>query len=339
MPLTDEILDATVRHSVYLERYKARVVQEIMRLVGDVETVVVTETMRVELDGMAKKDLSRLLTRIRKRIKDGYDPVVALIDAEVEGLAAYEGEWQRDLFRSVVPVELDWTSPAPEQLYAATHARPFQGRLLKEWYKGLPDATFRRVRETIRNGYVEGQTTEQIVRAIRGTRTTSGIMDQSRRGATAAVRTALAHTANVARNEVYRANRNLIKGVEWVSTLDGRTSAICRARDGKMWPVDKGPRPPAHPNCRSSTIPVVKSYRQLGLKGTDKGTRSSMNGQVSGELNYDQWLRRQPKAFQDEVLGVSKAKLFRDGLTVDKFVDRAGNELTLDQLRAREGER
>jgi len=339
MPLTDDILDATTRHSVYLERYKARVVRDIIRLVNETEAGIVTETLRYELEGMSKRDLGRLIKRIERRIKQGYEPVTALLDAEVEGLAAYEGEWQRDLFRSVVPVELDWTSPAPEQLYAATHARPFQGRLLKEWYKGLPDATFRRVREVIRMGYVDGKTTEQIVREIRGTRTTSGIMDQSRRGANAAVRTALAHTANVARNEVYRANRKLIKGVEWVSTLDGRTSAICRARDGKMWPVDSGPRPPAHPNCRSSTIPVVKSYRQLGLKGTDKGTRASMNGQVSGELNYDQWLRKQPKAFQDEVLGVSKAKLFRDGLTVDKFVDRAGNELTLDQLKAREGQR
>lgn len=336
MPLSDDFLNANTRHSIYLERYKARIAREIMGLIDDVESDILKQAVRREINEMTKRELRELLTKISRTIKDGYEPITVLLDGEVKALAAYEAEWQRDLFQNTVPIEFDWSSPAPEQLYAATHARPFNGRLLKEWYKGLPDATFRRVREVIRMGYVDGQTTDEIVRQIRGTRSRPGIMDQSRRGATAAVRTALAHTSNVARNEVYRANRKLIKGVEWVSTLDSRTSHICMARDGKLYPVDSGPRPPAHPNCRSSTIPVVKSYRQLGLKGTDKGTRASMNGQVSGDMTYDEWLRKQPTAFQDDVLGVSKGRLFRSGLTVDKFVDRAGNELTLDQLKQRE---
>jgi hypothetical protein len=37
--------------------------------------------------------------------------------------------------------------------------------------------------------------------------------------------------------------------------------------------------------------------------------------------------------FQEDVLGVTKAKLFRDGkLPLDRFVDRNGNELTLKDL-------
>ena len=37
------------------------------------------------------------------------------------------------------------------------------------------------------------------------------------------------------------------------------------------------------------------------------GTRASMNGQVPGNLTYNAWLRRQPRAFIDEVLGPTKA--------------------------------
>jgi len=151
----------------------------------------------------------------------------------------------------------------------------------------------------------------------------------------ATVKTALSHTANVARESVYKANEDVIKGVQWVSTLDGRTSAICMARDGIVYPPDKGPRPPAHWNCRSATIPILKSWKELGIdaKEIDEGTRASMNGQVPAGQNYDSWLRTQSADFQNDVLGKGKADIFRDGTSVTKFVDKSGRELTLAELR------
>lgn len=331
MALADDMAAAATRHSIYLERYKARVVREVIEALDPTLTAIERDILRSSIEAMNRRELDRLLSAIRRRIKDGYAPVIELIDGRVREIGQYEAQWQLDLFRSVVPIELDFTSPADEQIYAATVARPFNGRLLREWYQGLEDGAFRRIRAAIRTGYVEGQTTQQIVRAVMDANS-----EQSRRGAEAATRTALAHTANVARNETYRANKTLIKGVEWVSTLDGRTSAICRARDGQLYPVDAGPRPPAHPNCRSTTVPVIKSARALGLRNLPSSTRASMNGQVSGELNYDAWLRTQPRDFQDEVLGVTRGKLFREGLTMDRFVDRSGQEYTLDEFRQRD---
>lgn len=118
-------------------------------------------------------------------------------------------------------------------------------------------------------------------------------------------------------------------------------SALCRARDGKIYPVDSGPRPPAHVACRSSTAPVTKSWKELGLNLNEAppGTRASMNGQVPDDLVYSSWLRKQPVEFQEEVLGKTKATLFRKGeIDLDRFVDRAGNELTLAELRRKEAE-
>lgn len=336
MALSDDILSATVRHSIYLERYKARIVKDVLALVREVEDSITTAAIKADIERLNRRELEQLLANLKKRIDAGYQPVAELIDMEVKGLASYEAQWQLDMFRSTVPVDLSWKSPADAQIYAATVARPFNGMILKEWMRGLPDGQFSRIRQTIRQGYVEGRTTAQIVQDIVGTRDRKGIADVSRRAAETATRTALAHTANVARNEVFRANRSLLKGVEWVSVLDGRTSAFCRAMDGRVLPLDSGPRPPAHPNCRSAVIPSIKSSKALGLKDLPPGTRASMNGQVSAELNYDAWLRQQPVSFQDEVLGRSKGRLFRAGLKMDRFIDRGGNELTLEQLKERE---
>lgn len=71
------------------------------------------------------------------------------------------------------------------------------------------------------------------------------------------------HAANTSRDTVYKANKNLIKEVEWVSVLDSHTTVYCRSQAGKRWPVGQGPRPPAHYNCRSITKPVVPSEESL----------------------------------------------------------------------------
>lgn len=339
MAISDDFADATIRHQVYLQRYKSGVVKDILALLTDVEDQVVADLIKSDLDKMPRRQLNRLLRQLQDKIKLGYEPVIALLNDQVEELAKYEKQWQMNLFGKLVPIDLDFIAPSDEQIIAGVISRPFQGRFLRDWYQGLPDGQFRRLKDAVMQGYVEGQTTQQIVQTVRGTRTQKGIIEQSRRGAETTVRTALAHSANTARSLVYRRNSRLIKSVEWVATLDGRTTAICRARDGKVYPTNAGPRPPAHPACRSTTIPVLKSLRELGMSAKEvpvASTRASMNGQVSSELNYDKWLRTQPKDFQDEVLGQSKAKLFRAGLEMDRFVDRRGNELTLDQLKQRE---
>lgn len=334
MALSDDILDETVRHAHYLERHKASVIKKIVAMMNNSNDEMYSMMYKARVEKLKRRDLDKLLVRLRKHIKAGYEPVIETLDSEIRDLAGHETRWQKKIIDGITPVELDWEAPSEEQIYAAAKARPFEGLLLQDWYNGLPDGHFRRVKSTIMQGYVEGQTTDEIVQQMQ--QFTQG---RSRRAAETAARTALTHTSNVARNESYRRNRRVIKAVEWVSTLDGRTTAVCRARDGKTWPVDEGPRPPAHPACRSTTIPVVKSLRELGIKANTKDvktTRASMNGQVSSELNYDRWLRKQPKEFQEDVLGREKAKLFRAGLKMDRFVDDGGREFTLKEIEQRE---
>ena len=334
MALSDDILDETVRHAHYLERHKASVIKKIVAMMNNSNDEMYSMMYKARVEKLKRRELDKLLTRLRKHIKAGYEPVIETLDSEIRDLAGHETRWQKKIIDGITPVELDWEAPSEEQIYAAARARPFEGLLLQDWYNGLPDGHFRRVKSTIMQGYVEGQTTDEIVQQVQ--QFTQG---RSRRAAETAARTALTHTSNVARSESYRRNRRVIKAVEWVSTLDGRTTAVCRARDGKTWPVDEGPRPPAHPACRSTTIPVVKSLRELGIKADTKDvktTRASMNGQVSSELNYDRWLRKQPKQFQEDVLGREKARLFRAGLKMDRFVDDGGREFTLKEIEQRE---
>lgn len=346
--VNEVIFDAQVRHSIYLQRYTAGTVSRIIALLNRVDADLAAQIAKFDPNEVApryaEQRLEKMLDAIRVLNRDVYEAALKALRGEMGDLAAYEAEFQTRILSDNIPVQVDVVQPAPAQVRAAAMARPFQGRLLKEWGRDLEASAFARVRDAIRIGFTEGETTDQIIKRVRGTRPfqyKDGILESNRRGLAAMVRTAVAHTANVARAETFNENADLVKSVKWVSTLDSKTSAVCRARDGKVYPLDSGPRPPAHWNCRSSTTPVLKSLRELGLNVDDVegSTRASMDGQIPQSTTYGDWLKGKSASFQDDVLGPTKGKLFRDGgLTLDRFVDPTGKEYTLDELRKRDAE-
>jgi hypothetical protein len=62
-----------------------------------------------------------------------------------------------------------------------------------------------------------------------------------------------------------------------------------------------------------------------------------MNGQVPASLTYPQWLKQQSAAIQDEVLGATRGRLFRNGqVKIDQFVNNAHEVLPLAELIKKE---
>lgn len=318
----EELQAAAARHAVGLQRYSAATVRKVLALVARVEGDVLARLATLDPESFTAQRLERFLTEMREIHREGYKAVTAGLLSELEDLAAYEGDFTRRTLQSAV--EANFTAPTRAQLVAAVNSRPFQGRFLREWMVGLDDGAARRVRDAIRIGFVEGDSIQQITRRIRGTaaaRYQDGILAINRRGAEMVTRTAVNHTAARAREETYRQNEDVVQGVQWVAILDSRTSTVCASRDGNVYEIDKGPRPPAHPNCRSTTAAVVR-----GIPPADR-------------TRYEDWLRGQPQSVQVEVLGAERARLFREGrLSLDRFVDRRGREWTLDELKRREAQ-
>ncbi len=97
--------------------------------------------------------------------------------------------------------------------------------------------------------------------------------------------------------------------------------------------------PPAHPNCRSTTIPVIEDdfldFLDEGAKRAAKGADGGT--QVSADTTYYEFLKQQPAWFQDQALGPVRGKIFRNsGISPEEFrvisVDGFGNPLTLKQM-------
>lgn len=320
---SQRLRDEVLLHRIALGRYSTAVVRKVLALLNRVDADLVARIARADNEGHDREQLERLLSELRAIQAGGWTVVRARMGEDIEGLAGVEAEWNGRLLRLTEGVGIAGGVgvPSTEQVVAAANARPFQGRFLRDWLTDAEAGAARRVREAVRQGFVEGQGASEIARRIRGTRALQyrdGLLEISRRGAETMVRTALTHTAAVAAQLTHEANADLLSGVEWVSTLDARTSVICGSLDGRVFPLASGPRPPAHPNCRSTMIPVLRGLEPAGRE------------------SYAAWFARQDAETQDGILGRTKARLFREGgLVLERFTDRFGAALTLEQLRTR----
>ncbi|MGK0556153.1 ADP-ribosyltransferase [Bordetella bronchiseptica] len=343
------INDATVRHSIDLVRYSNGAVRRIIALLNRVDADLADQLLkamdRLPASAFTVSRLDDLLKDVRKLNAEAYQQVSGELNTELRDLADAELQYQGELFDSL-GIEYTTRGVTANQVYAGAMARPFQGQLLREWMAGLEEGRARRVRDAVRMGYVEGQTTQQIVQRIRGTRArgyADGLLEIDRRHAEAVVRTAIGHTAGFARDRWYEANDDIIGALGWLSTLDGRTSPMCRLRDGLRYTPDThkpiGHKVPwgagpgrLHFCCRSTSVPILKGMEDEPLLGT----RAAKGGPVKASTTYAEWLKGQPGSVQDDVLGKSKGALFRSGnLKLDQFYNDKGKTLTLDELKAR----
>lgn len=342
------LADAAISHAVDGTRYSNGVVKRLLKLLNRVDADLfrqLTEALdRLPASAFTVDRLDSLLQSARELNARAYQALRDGLETELSDLSAYEAGYQHQLFAATLPVQVRFASISAQQAYGAAISRPFQGRLLREWAASIEADRMSRIRDALRIGYVQNETIDQMVRRIRGTRAlgyADGLIEIDRRNAAAVVRTATQHVASFTRNRFYEANADLIKGEKYTATIDGRTTLRCASLDGKVFDLGKGPMPPVHWNCRSTRVPLLKSWRELGIDHDDlsPSTRASLDGQIPEETTFGEWLKGKPAAFQDDYLGKTKGKLFRDGkLPIDRFVSRNGDELTLDQLRQRDAE-
>lgn len=357
MATANELLfDEAVRHQVDLAKYSNQVVRRIIALLNRSDerlyAELVTTLDRMDANSFTVQRLEALLGSFRALNAQAYAQIGQELRQELRDFLDYEVQYQAQALRSVLPAVVSVASVSAEVAYAAALARPFQGLLLSGALADLEAEKAKRVRIAIAQGFSESKTVAQIVREIRGTKAkgyADGIWEIDRRNAQAIVRTALGHMAGFAKDRSVEANADIIKALKWSATLDLRTSAPCRLRDGKLYepvthkpighsyPWGQGPRR-FHWNCRSFQVEILKSFRELGIdldgSANLEGTRASLDGQVPKETTYSDWLKRQSAARQNEVLGPTRAALLRNGgLSLEDMYSTKGVYRTLDELR------
>jgi SPP1 gp7 family putative phage head morphogenesis protein len=327
------ILEAETRHQIYLQRLGGseakRVKREVDNLIKRIIAMVATTP-----DGVARQ--TALIQELRLISQSAYQQIIDSIDASMLNLADYELEFQQKLLGGAITASL--TVPSTAQVVNAVQFRlievkPGYQMTMREALRQYTQSEVDSLTQIVRDGFATGTPNREISRAIQDN------LPIRRNHADAVARTATNAAASGAREELYAGNADIIDGLKYVATLDSRTRIDHAAKDGNVYALNDPNRPktPDGWNCRCVLVPVIKPEYQLkGLQGV-RPSKGDETTQVSSRMTYNGFLKQQSKEFQDEVLGVQRAKLWRSGkVKLSDMTDRFGRELTLEQLRALE---
>ena len=345
MNVSDLLADLYTTRQLLLQRLAAGELVKVNKLL-DAVAKELTAKLRSNkpLTEYQGKRLEQQIQQLKK--------IVKLTPMQFEELASVEASWA---IRTFASVDIEATLPAASTLKRIAQTALIQGASIGQWFSQLESQLQFDIERTIKNGVVLGQTNDQIAKALVGNGSDKGPepFARSRRDVKAIVRTGVQTIANETRLATYEENADIIKALQWVSTLDSRTSDICMARAGKTWafpslkpighdiPWNGGP--PAHWACRSTVLPITKTFAEIdGVDAVSPDitpkTRSSMDGQVAADLTFDDFLKGKPQSFADEMLGKGRAQLWREGkITLSELLSAKGTPLTLTQLKAKYG--
>ena len=333
--------DIYLRHQVHLLRFtsgeQAKVDALFRAMIPELKA-----KLNNGLSSYAKSRVAVVLKQTEEVIANGYDQIGKKID--YAGLAHTEADFTGRTFTSI---GLDASLPSEATLKALVNGSLIEGAPSAKWWAKQSDDLAFKFSNQVRQGVAQNETVQQIVRRVAGSKKLGipGIMDVSRRNASALVHTSIQQVAADAKLATFRANSDVVKGVRFLATFDARTSDRCIAHSGAEWDLEgnaiKGgfpfEPPPLHFNCRSTLVPITLTFRELGIDMPEvKGTRASDLGQVPSDLSFDGFLKRHSTEYQDDLLGPGKAALWREKkITLTDLMGQSGRPLSLEALKGK----
>lgn len=333
MSVNDDILSRELKHRALLSLYEKKLDNDLTKIMSSHKKRLVSSTLKNGNKNVnALNRALRLETRktYRKIYKDGISELKALADTSSKFHNNTLKESLGKIYRSKVYSGLKVNDLIINS--AGTYSQQIASISLSQQ---------RRIKDIIKKGMMENLAVNQIAKNV------GNSIDLPSAQLKTLTRTAITETSTSISNATYKLNEDVIDGYQYVATLDARTSLICGRLDGKVFRLDdkRGVRPPQHFNCRSTTVPIVKSYEDLRdtkssriskrrLSRVSKSKRASLNGQVPSETNFAKFLSEQDYDFKLAVLGDKRrVEIFNTGkLKFNQFSTKDGRLVSISKL-------
>tara|TARA_R100001443_G_scaffold29544_2_gene42758 strand:- start:1732 stop:3996 length:2265 start_codon:yes stop_codon:yes gene_type:complete len=320
-----------------------------------------TRQMIKEIEGLAKIQTGFIEGELQKAVKSGNIPINSVAVNQRYATSFVKTDPTKiNIFTSKQFTEDDFIKFGSGKFELTARQGAMMtlpnGDTVEKAFRGIATRNQELLARTIRAGVFSGESTSQIARKLVGklnfedTLKAGGQAKLATHQIKTIVRTSVNQVQNQASQSVYAANSKVAPKYEYVATLDSKTSKICQRLDGQKFTYNKGPTPPQHFNCRSTTVPVVDyeglSKRQ-GFEGLTEPpvgkvvSRPSATGRVPQGTQYGDWLLQQDKKLQVKTLGTDRkvnafkklAKKEGSGHSaLRKMIRNDGTELPLDKL-------
>ena len=322
----------------------------------------VTKQMIKEMEGLAKIQTGFIEGELQKAVKSGGIPINSVAVNQRYATSFVKTDPTKiNIFTSKQFTEDDFIKFGSGKFELTARQGAMMtlpnGETVEKAFRGIATRNQALLARTIRAGVFSGEPVNQIAKKLVGqsnfedTAKAAGQPKLATHQIKTIVRTSVNQVQNQASQAVYAANKKVAPRYEYVATLDSKTSNVCKRLDGRKFQYNKGPTPPQHFNCRSTTVPVVDYEGLSKRKGFEDLTeppvgkvvsRPSATGRVPQGTQYGDWLLQQDKKLQVKTLGTEQKVDFFKKLAkkegsghaaIRKMIRNDGTELPLDKLQ------
>ena len=327
-----------------------------------------TKQMIKEMEGLAKIQTGFIEGELQKAVKSGGIPINSVAVNQRYATSFVKTDPTKvNIFTSKQFTEDDFIKFGSGKFELTARQGAMMtlpnGETVEKAFRGIARKNQALLARTIRAGVFSGESVNVIAKRLAGTLEFDKVATTRQKIAAGGqaiklashqiktvVRTSVNQVQNQASQSVYAANSKVAPRYEYVATLDSKTSNICKRLDGRKFQYNKGPTPPQHFNCRSTTVPVV-DYEGLSKRKEFEGlteppvgkvvSRPSATGRVPQGTQYGDWLLQQDKKLQVKTLGTEQKVDFFKKLAkkegsghaaIRKMIRNDGTELPLERL-------
>ncbi len=222
------LIDSATRHQVFLQRYAGGQSKEALTVL-DRLIVGINARLSQEPTVFQAQRLEAVLRDIELLSINLMGGMTDNVVSGTQDLIKSESAFSAKLFDKAT-VNAEFTIPSDSILISNVMSSSMSldtNVTINSALRQFTSLKTKEITRTISDGVTLGETTPQIARNL-----STKINTLQKRQLDSLVRTITNHSSSVARKEVFSANKDIMDGYRWVSTLDSRTTLICGGRDG-----------------------------------------------------------------------------------------------------------
>lgn len=366
--MADSYLDKINRREVEIQAFANYLIKEYTEK-GVVDAYRAARLALLDVgDITSRSKLNKIVAEINRSVNPIYSDMWSDITGELDNFGAAEAVFAAKTLSEFSPVNIKTPAKKKTQEYiqraimslkSGTKGKVTAG-LWSDFVKRNTDGNTKLIVDIIKSDH-KTSTTNQMISRIK--MVSNGV---TKKGTDILVRTGAAHYSQQANEYLAEDNSGILDRSYPITTWDSRRSVVCTkvesayGVDGSIsdgWPYGKSPigLPPYHYGCRTIVRHLPKGVELEGDRPAVEGRkgeaaekafdrkkvkkyrgrkdRAFKADQIPVDTKLSRFILNQPIWYQNQLLGVTKAKAFRAGkLDLSKLTDRQLRPLNLDEL-------
>lgn len=298
--------DIALREQIYFEALKEYEAEQADDVTDEIMAVLIALLLKWGFTSFAdvtKTQLNAFLVRAREAMKKKMFDVSAAFVKRMQTVLAVTLTVSRSAIEvssgtRITEKSFNGSTGGNKRLWMEiTRDRiPGTGHLPLEMVKDFANTTMTQMMLIVKRAYADNLSLEDTLKLIKGTKDANfkdGMMRKISNQFATVTRTIMQHMKSFLS---YNLGRLVYDKYQWISTIDSVTTAICQSRHLKIYEYGKGPRPPAHYNCRSVIVGILGNLANMA------------------PASFFDWIKAQPVNFLRDVLTPAEVRAITEGV-------------------------